>query len=309
MKPYCCIAGTLSAAVAAITMAMASIASPTETLETLIMRDKPAGRLLRGYTDGPYGQIHYRIVKPSASTAIPHLALHASPLSGIVFDNWLLEIGRDRLALAPDTPGYGGSDLPPNPVGIPEFADAMIAFLDNLGIEQVDVMGYHTGSFTSVDLAKRYPKRIRKVVLISAPIFDENIIAEYSQRIYQKPPKFEDMLTATADAIRANGKGLFRDVPTDERFADISIERIRQYRTNNWGFRAAFSYDLRTALSKVEQPTMVLNPEDDLWELTPAAIPFLKNGRIHEFPGWTHGHLDAHTAEIASVVRAFLDEE
>jgi len=309
MKPYYCIAGTLSAAVAAMTIAMASIASPIETLEILIMSDKPNGRLLRGYTDGPYGQIHYRIVKPSTPTAIPQLALHASPLSGIVFDNWLREIGRDRLALAPDTPGYGGSDPPPNPVGIPEFADAMIAFLDNFGIEQVDVMGYHTGSLTSVDLATRYPERIRKVILISAPIFDENIIAEYRERIYQAPPKFEDMLATTAKNIRANGKGMFQDVPTDERFADISIERIRQYRTNNWGFRAAFSYDLRTALSKVEQPTLVLNPEDDLWELTPAAIPFLKNGRIHDLPGWTHGHLDAHTAEMAAVVRAFLDEE
>ena len=54
----------------------------------------------------------------------------------------------------------------------------MITFLDSIGLERVDVMGYHTGSLTSADLAMRYPDRIRKVVMISAPIFDEMLFAE-----------------------------------------------------------------------------------------------------------------------------------
>lgn len=272
------------------------------------MADSPA-RVKRAYADGLDGlQIHYRYAGARDSGKTPLMCLHASPLSGIVYDYWLAEMGKDRFAVAPDTPGYGGSDTPAEPPLIGDLTDAMIAFMDSLGLTQVDVMGYHTGSFISADLAMRYPDRIRKVVMISAPIFDEDMIAEYSSRIYDPPPVLADVLASTATSLKANPRGMFRDVPNDERYADISIERLRHYRTGNWGFRAAFAYDLTATLPKVDQPVLVLNPEDDLWELTPQAQPYLKNGLIHNLPGWTHGALDTHTVEMAEIVRTFLAE-
>ena len=275
---------------------------------TMTRGDEDKAVVRRGYADGLDGQIHYRYAGDRNSSETPLMCLHASPLSGMVYDVWLTEMGRDRFVVAPDTPGYGGSDTPPEPPLIGDLADAMIAFMDSMGLNQVDVMGYHTGSFTSADLAMRYPDRIRKVVMISAPIFDEAIIADYSQRIYDPPPAFADVLASMAESIRQSPRGMFTDVPTDERYADISIERLRHYRTGNWGFRAAFAYDLTETLPKVNQPLLILNPEDDLWELTPLAKPFIKNGRIHDLPGWTHGAMDSHTEEMAAVVRDFLAE-
>ena len=61
-------------------------------------------------------------------------------------------------------------------------------------------------------------------------------------------------------------------------------------------------------LPNVDQPLLILNPEDDLWELTRLAEPHIKNGRIHDLPGWTHGAMDSHTEDMATVVRAFLTE-
>jgi pimeloyl-ACP methyl ester carboxylesterase len=100
---------------------------------------------------------------------------------------------------------------------------------------------------------------------------------------------------------------MFRDVPSDDRYVDISLERMRRFRTGPWGFRAAFNYDLTKALPEIAQPVLILNPEDDVWLQTPRAKPFLRNGRIHDLPGWTHGFIDSHTAETAAVVRPFLD--
>ena len=262
----------------------------------------------RGYADGLHGQIHYRYAGDRNSRETPLMCLHASPLSGMVYDYWLAEMGRDRFAVAPDTPGYGGSDTPPEPPLIGDLAAAMIAFMDSMDLAQVDVMGYHTGSLTSADLAMRYPNRIRKVVMISAPIFDEKIREQYRPMLTAPLPDFPDVLASMADDLRENPRGMFTDVPTDERYADISIERLRHYRTSSWGFRAAFAYDLTATLPKVEQPVLILNPEDDLWELTRLAEPHLKNGRIHDLPGWTHGAMDTHTEEMAAVVRAFLAE-
>ena len=71
--------------------------------------------------------------------------------------------------------------------------------------------------------------------------------------------------------------------------------------------RAAINYDLATTLQSIPQPILVLNPKDDLAAYTPRAAPLLKTGRIHDLPEWTHGMLDAKTAEIAALVRGFLD--
>jgi pimeloyl-ACP methyl ester carboxylesterase len=266
-----------------------------------------ASPLKRGYVDGPYGQIHYRIVQPAKATTVPLLCLHASPLSSIVYANWLAEMGKDRIAVAPDTPGYGSSDAPPAPVEIGDFAAAFIRFMDEMKLKTVDVMGYHTGSLTSVELARRYPTRIRKVVMISAPVWTEAELVAIRKAQLGPAPSFPQMLARVLDQWLNTGRGMFRD-ETDDQYIDISLERMRRFRTSNWGFRAAFNYDLTKALPEVAQPILILNPEDDLWESTPRVKPFLKNGRIHDLPGWTHGHLDAHTVEMANVVRAFLDK-
>lgn len=300
-------ASTVAGLIAGIGLYRPKASQAAEQGKTSMSLDAPTPGVRKAYADGPFGQIHYRYAGDKNSTEVPLMCLHASPLSGILYDQWLAEIGKDRFTVAPDTPGYGGSDTPAEPPLIGDLADAMIGFMDSIGLQTVDVMGYHTGSFTSADLAMRYPDRIRKVVMISAPIFDQAIIDEYSGRIYDPPPKFADVLASTAKSIRENGRDMFRDM-TDERYEDVSIERLRHFRTGNWGFRAAFAYDLTAALPEIDHPILVLNPEDDLWEQTPSAKPFLKNGRIHDLPGWTHGHLDAHTEEMAEIVRAFLAE-
>jgi pimeloyl-ACP methyl ester carboxylesterase len=260
----------------------------------------------RAYADGPYGQIHYRFAGAPTEKP-PLLCLHPSPLSGVVYENWIVEMGRDRYALAPDTPGYGGSDAPPAKPEIADYAAAMLRFLDSKQLGVVDVMGYHTGSLIAVEMARRQPARVRRVVMISAPLPDEKAIAEYAKFIDAPPQTFDELLSSTLERIRAIGRGLFRDV-SDDRYWDITLERMRRFRGSSWGFRAAFNYDLSKTLPLVDQPILVLNPEDDLWEQTPKAKQYLRNGHIHDFPGWTHGHLDAHTQEMASVVRAFLDQ-
>jgi pimeloyl-ACP methyl ester carboxylesterase len=284
----------------------AALAAPA--LDVLATEVAP---MKRGYIDGPYGQIHYRLVRPARATRTPLLCLHASPLSSAVYDNWIREIGKDRIAVAPDTPGYGGSDTPPQPVEIADFAAAMIRFMDEMKFTVVDVMGYHTGSLTSVELARRHPNRIRKVVLISAPNWTEEERAASRARVNVPAPGYEEMLENTLTAYRRQGKGLFRDMP-DEQYFDVQIERMRHYRTSNWGFRAAYNYDILEAMQGVKQPLLVLNPEDDVYEKTGRVRPLIDSGkiskaRIHDFPGWTHGHMDIHTVEMADVVRKFLD--
>ena len=124
----------------------------------------------RGYAEGRFGQIHYRVAG-SHGVRSPLLMLHPSPLSGYVFENLMSEMGRDRYVIAPDTPGFGMSDPPAQPPEIADYAATMLEFVAGLGLGIVDVLGYHTGSLTSVEMAQQAPNVVRKIVMISATTF------------------------------------------------------------------------------------------------------------------------------------------
>ena len=115
-------------------------------------------RVRRGYMDLPFGQLHYLKGAPDQTPrGRPVLCLHASPRSGRDFGLIPEVLGRDRIVLAPDMPGLGGSSLPATPMTIEAWATTMLAFLDRMEIDQVDVFGYHTGSVTAVALALAAP--------------------------------------------------------------------------------------------------------------------------------------------------------
>ncbi len=143
-------------------------------------------------------------------------------------------MGRDRYTLAPDTPGYGGSDGPSAPPEIADYARAFIRFLDEMKLKRVDLMGYHTGSMTAIELARRFPQRVRKIVMISAPIFTPEELVPLRATM-GRSVTYDAMLQTTLDNWRQVGKGMFRDEPTDDRYIDISLDRMRRFRSGGWG--------------------------------------------------------------------------
>lgn len=82
-------------------------------------------------------------------------------------------------------------------------------------------------------------------------------------------------------------------------------ESLRGGPVQHWGHHAAFRYPMAERLPQVGQEILVLNPDDDLALQTPRVQGLMKNGRIYDLP-YAHGMLDAHTAEIAAILREFL---
>ena len=111
--------------------------------------------LRRDYATGRFGQMHYRYARPATPTGKrPLLMFHMSPYSSFIYEIFAGEMGRDRLAIAIDTPGFGASDPTPAAPEIGDYAGAMEELLDALDLAEVDVMGYHTGSKIAVELAR-----------------------------------------------------------------------------------------------------------------------------------------------------------
>jgi pimeloyl-ACP methyl ester carboxylesterase len=261
----------------------------------------------RAYADGRFGQIHYRLCEPPEPRRVPLLCLHLSPSSGRVYAQFIAEMGKDRVAIAPDTPGFGGSDAPLSPPEIPDYAAAMGELMEQLGLTRFDVMGYHTGSRIAVELAQQRPGRVRRVVLVSAPVYSEE----------ELKLQYETMGTPAADEITADGESLLRQWRDQWRWKDPQAPAVFVHRefcegllggaTAWWGHRAAFRFQHARELPRIEQPLLLLCPEDDLWTPTLRAREYLKNGRFVELPSTAHGFLDVHTARTAALVQDFLD--
>ena len=259
----------------------------------------------RAYADGRFGQIHFRIARPAAETAKPPLlCFHMSPNSGRIYQNFIAAMGTDRIAVAPDTPGFGDSDPPSSPPGIEDYAGAMGDLMDTLKLRNVDVMGYHTGSETCTALALARPDQVRKLVLTSAPIFTDEELKQFRAH-YAQEPIMEDgshLVRKWKGHLHWCGPG-----KTKEMLAEEFCDALRNPQISFWGHRAAFSYDMGGQLPKVKQPVLVLNPDDDLYTQSLRADGKMRNGRILHLKGWGHGYLDVHTDEAARLVRAFLD--
>lgn len=273
--------------------------------------DHSVARVRKGYVDGRFGQIHYRVARPdndleSAPPVRPLLCFHMSPYSSIIYEKFLGVMGCNRIAIAMDTPGFGDSDPPSAPPTISDYAGAALDLIDALDLEAVDLMGYHTGSKIALETALIAPDRVKRLVMVSAPLWTAEELAEI--KAHHGPERLtEDGAHAQAwwqSAVRWSMPGRSLE----------EIGRVFWAKTLNpaiswWGHNAAFAYDSAAVLPKVKQSILLLNPEDDVWELTPRAKGLLQNAksRIHDLPGWSHGFLDIKTKETAELVRGFLD--
>jgi len=257
----------------------------------------------KGYIDGRFGQIHYRFLR-NQDKLTPLLLLHASPLSSLVFENLILELGNDRFVIAPDTPGFGESSPPDTPPEIEDYAGAVADTLDALKLKKVDIVGYHTGSLTAGEFALREPERVGKIVMISSIPFTSDELARFKYEYSVKP--LSEMIAAIPERW-AWSTDFWSDQPNDIRRFEYFLESMRHPEISSWGHRAAFNYDCIGALKKILHPILVLNPQDDLWEYTPRTAALMKNGRVLDLPNWNHGFLDTRTKDVARILREFLD--
>lgn len=255
----------------------------------------------REYVDGPDGQLHVRRAGEPGKGTRALLCLHLSPGSGRMYEELLAEMGEDRFALAPDTPGYGASDPPSAPPTIGTFADTMLALLDHYGVDEVDVLGYHTGSKTAVEMALRAPDRVHSLVLVSAPDYtDEELEA---QRQWLARPK---ELDPEGGHLVRQFTELVRWAPEGTPLALLQREFGEQQRAGefaHWGYLAAFGYRHADHLPRVQQPVLLLCPEDDLEIPTLRAERLLNRGRFLRLPGWGHQMMITRTKEVAALIR------
>jgi 2-succinyl-6-hydroxy-2,4-cyclohexadiene-1-carboxylate synthase len=100
----------------------------------------------------------------------PLLLLHGFTGSAAGWWDVLPALGEGRVCFAPDLLGHGDSDAPddPRPYAWKAALQQLVALLDRLGVEDVDVLGYSMGGRLALGLALHAPRRVRRLVLEGA---------------------------------------------------------------------------------------------------------------------------------------------
>ncbi|MFL2769778.1 MAG: alpha/beta fold hydrolase [Rhodospirillaceae bacterium] len=258
-------------------------------------------QVLRTYIDGLFGQMHLRLTSPKNPCARPLLCIHVSPLSGIVYEKFLGEIGTDRIAIAPDTPGYGMSDGPCDAPNIETYAFAMTRLLDDLKFETADIMGYGTGSKIAFQTALDNPDRIKHVTLISAPDYTAEEAAQMRTSLGRVIEPVKDGSHLLANWAQVEG---FSSTQLRMR---VFPDHIRAGARKPWGPRAAFAFRYRDRIDELKPPLLVININNEITVPTRRLSEVLQMGTYVERMDWRHGFLDQSPAAVAKLVRDFVD--
>ncbi|MFN3313634.1 MAG: alpha/beta fold hydrolase [Hyphomonas sp.] len=262
-------------------------------------------RVRRSYVDGTFGQIHYRIAAPEASSSLPPLyCLHQSPKSGLEFETLMGAAGEERIVVAPDYPGYGQSDAPPDEhlATVPAYAEACWQVADALGHERIDLFGNHTGAKVAAAMALARPAQVGAIAMVSAALLTPEERAWFSD--YFKPIPLDEagtrFTTMWQRIVNRRGPGA-----TLEMLSQSFMMNLLGGEAYEWGHIAAFAYDqpFVDAIRTLPHRMLILNPADDLAEFTRRAIPLLRNGEVIECPDWGYNFMDVSPGDVTALLR------
>lgn len=127
---------------------------------------------------------------------LPLVLLHAFPLSGAMFDEVALRMGR-RL-IVPDLRGFGASSLPADDEpSLDLMADDVADLLDQLGIDKAGFAGLSMGGYVTMAMLRRHPERVAGIVLM-----DTKASSDTPEAAANRHRMAENVLSIGARAVR-----------------------------------------------------------------------------------------------------------
>ena len=249
------------------------------------------------YLDFPGGRVHLL----RGGTGEPVLFLHAAGGAG----RWLEfhELLATRFeVIAPDHPGFGGSDDLADVEGMDDLVYHYLDVLDRLGLERPHVVGASFGGWVAAELAVQAPHRIRSLVLLSAA----------GLRLPDHP--IADLFLMTPDQLVAalfkdTGKAAAAFPPNPDVDTILAIYR-------DMTALARFSWvpflnnpKLARRLRRITAPSLVVWPTED--NLVPVAhghryTGLIPNATFAEVADCGHAMYFERPAEFADIIASFL---
>lgn len=213
-------------------------------------------------------------------------------------------LARQRVrALAWDAPGYGESADPDGPVDLPA---RVVAVLDDLGLEQVDLFGTSWGGVIATVVTARWPERVRTLVLADSTRGS----GTSPDRAAAMRARLAELAEVGAERFAAVRAPRLVSPGCDPATAEAVRAEMARVRLPGYGAAVQFmaSTDTAALLPGIDRPTLVLVGEDDVVtgvpesELLARTIP---GARLTVVPGAGHCAVTERPAEVAAAMLDF----
>lgn len=251
------------------------------------------------------------------------LLIHGFPSSSESFRNVIGTLARDCFVIAPDLPGFGGSEPIERPSFL-SFADMIERLLARLGVGSFHLYLHDYGAAVGLHLATRAPRRIRSLIVQNANAHESGMRLQWAatRSYWDKPtPKREAKATA-----HLNFKGT-----RDQYVGGVSKDIAKRIDPRRWkkdwrimllpgrlAMQRALVLDYRSHFARFEKiasylerwhpPALMLWGRHDIFfdiEETLSWMKALPRMEAHILDG-PHLLLETHPAECAALMSAFI---
>jgi len=235
-------------------------------------------------------------------------------------DNWdpalIDDLAAGRRVVTFDNRGVGGTTgMTPNT--IEAMAHDAIAFVEAMGLTEVDLLGYSIGSFVAQEIALVRPGLLRRIVLASSAPQGADGMHGWAPDVIgavgepePNPRGYLDVFFAPTSTSREAGQQVAgrifgrkanRDVPTTWQTRQAQYDAV-----GGWGIP---NHSLLQRVSAIDLPVFVANGDSD-----PMILPrysyllagLLPDARLTIYPDSAHGFLFQHHSRFAADVGDFL---
>ena len=166
---------------------------------------------------------------------VPVVHIHGFAISGAYLMPTARVLAGRRVNVVPDLPGYGRSERRDRVLDIPALAEALVAVLDALDLDQAVLVGNSMGCPIGLEVAYAAPERVHSLVLVSPAGGVHNqplhrAIGQLALDVLRETPRMVPV--ALPDYVRfgpVNGLRLFRDLtlyPSLERLVHTPVPTL-----------------------------------------------------------------------------------
>jgi pimeloyl-ACP methyl ester carboxylesterase len=223
---------------------------------------------------------------------------------------WMDAFGPRRPVIVFDQQGHGRTADAPRAMSYEQFGDDAAALLEALEIERVDVMGYSQGGGVALQLALRHPRRVSKLVTLSATFRQDgwypsvlHALEGLSGDVFVDTPVGEAFRQHTADpeAFAAYIDKMRVLNLEDQQISDAQMQSIRARTMIIVGDADGVKPEHAVAMFK-------LRGGGDEEAAAAGAISEVPDARLVILPATSHISISAAVEVLEPMITAFLDD-
>lgn len=180
---------------------------------------------------------------------------------------FLESLPQELEVIAFDVPGVGGSSTPSSSYSMHTLSEVVVQILDELGYDQVDILGLSWGGFLAQQFAYSHPKRCRKLILAATSCGAMSVFPKFKVlNLMSSPKRYTDLEYATKIAPDIYGGSFRHDKLLALSHAKKMIANNKPSDDNNgykYQMMALLGWTSLHWLYTIMHPTLVLAGNDD----------------------------------------------